>query len=93
MEVKDEDEAIPLHDACAGGKVGHGPYHFFCYSISRHGQSLWLIVLFLVEIELAGYLEIVELLFSRASGPECVKRMIDTIDIEGDTVSILHILK
>lgn len=25
MEVKDEDEAIPLHDACAGGKVGHGP--------------------------------------------------------------------
>ncbi|CAF1703770.1 BnaC03g35800D [Brassica napus] len=51
MEVKDEDEAIPLHDACAG----------------------------------AGYLEIVELLFSRASGPECVKRMIETIDVEGDT--------
>jgi hypothetical protein len=25
MEVKDEDEAIPLHDACAGGKVCHGP--------------------------------------------------------------------
>lgn len=21
MEVKDEDEAIPLHDACAGGKT------------------------------------------------------------------------
>lgn len=26
MEVKDEDEAIPLHDACAGGKVGQWPY-------------------------------------------------------------------
>ncbi|CAH8369591.1 unnamed protein product [Eruca vesicaria subsp. sativa] len=51
MEIKDEDEAIPLHDACAG----------------------------------AGYLEIVELLFSRATGPEYVKRMIETIDVEGDT--------
>ncbi|CAH8323550.1 unnamed protein product [Eruca vesicaria subsp. sativa] len=52
MEIKDEDEAIRLHDACAG----------------------------------EGYLEIVELLFSRASGPEYVKRMIETIDVEGDTV-------
>ncbi|KAL1193923.1 Ankyrin repeat domain-containing protein [Cardamine amara subsp. amara] len=32
-----------------------------------------------------GYLEIVQLLFSRASGPESVKRMIETADIEGDT--------
>ncbi|KAF8086261.1 hypothetical protein N665_0630s0012 [Sinapis alba] len=32
-----------------------------------------------------GYLGIVELLFSQASGPECVKRMIETVDIEGDT--------
>lgn len=32
-----------------------------------------------------GYLEIVELLFSRASCPESVKRMIETIDVEGDT--------
>ncbi|CAN8270048.1 unnamed protein product [Cochlearia groenlandica] len=32
-----------------------------------------------------GYLAIVELLFSRASGPEAVKRMIETADIEGDT--------
>lgn len=44
-----------------------------------------------VELGLAGYLEIVQLLFSRASGPECVKRMIETADIEGDTVSILHL--
>ncbi|CAN8259895.1 unnamed protein product [Cochlearia groenlandica] len=32
-----------------------------------------------------GYLEIAELLVSRASGPEHVKRMIETIDLEGDT--------
>jgi ankyrin repeat protein len=38
-----------------------------------------------------GYLEIVQLLFSRASSPECVKRMIETADIEGDTVSILNL--
>lgn len=25
IEVKDEDEAIPLHDACAGGKLGRPP--------------------------------------------------------------------
>ncbi|KAF2578855.1 hypothetical protein F2Q68_00002754 [Brassica cretica] len=29
MEVKDEDEAIPLHDACAGGKVYHVPLLLF----------------------------------------------------------------
>ncbi|CAH2054291.1 unnamed protein product [Thlaspi arvense] len=32
-----------------------------------------------------GYLEIIGLLFSRASGTESVKRMIETVDIEGDT--------
>ncbi|ESQ49080.1 hypothetical protein EUTSA_v10021529mg [Eutrema salsugineum] len=32
-----------------------------------------------------GYLEIIELLFSRASDPESVKRMIETVDIEGDS--------
>ncbi|KFK38378.1 hypothetical protein AALP_AA3G106100 [Arabis alpina] len=32
-----------------------------------------------------GYLEIVQLLLSRASESECVKRMLDTIDVEGDT--------
>ncbi|CAH8352196.1 unnamed protein product [Eruca vesicaria subsp. sativa] len=35
-----------------------------------------------------GYLEIVELLFSRASGPEYVKRMIETIDVEGASPTI-----
>ncbi|CAN6894430.1 unnamed protein product [Brassica oleracea] len=32
-----------------------------------------------------GYLDIVEFLLSRASGPECAKRMIETIDQQGDT--------
>lgn len=50
MEVKDEDEAIPLHDACAGGKVGHS-FTILSPFVS-HGMVtiLWLMVLFFVEI-------------------------------------------
>lgn len=36
---------------------------------------------------IAGYTEIVQLLISRASDPECLRRMLDTMDVEGDTVS------
>lgn len=48
----DEDGAIPLHDACAG-----------------------------------GFTEIVELLINSANNTDCVKRMLESVDVEGDTVS------
>ncbi|CAH8339458.1 unnamed protein product [Eruca vesicaria subsp. sativa] len=51
IEIKDTDDALPLHDACDG----------------------------------AGYLDIVEFLLSRASSPECAKRMIETMDRAGNT--------
>lgn len=37
---------------------------------------------------LAGYTEIVQLLISHANEPERVKRMLETVDTEGDTVSL-----
>lgn len=46
MEVKDEDEAIPLHDACAGGKVYHGPLLLFL----SQGMVSRSIALFLFEL-------------------------------------------
>lgn len=36
----------------------------------------------------AGYLEIAQLLLSSANDPVRVNRMLETIDMEGDTVSI-----
>lgn len=35
----------------------------------------------------AGFTEIVELLLGAADSTDCVKRMLDTADTEGDTVS------
>lgn len=52
LEAKDEDGAIPLHDACAG-----------------------------------GFTDIVELLMNSTNNTECVKRMLESVDVEGDTVS------
>nr|DAD28599.1 TPA_asm: hypothetical protein HUJ06_030067 [Nelumbo nucifera] len=34
-----------------------------------------------------GFIEIVQLLISSANNPDSVKRMLDTVDVEGDTVS------
>lgn len=36
---------------------------------------------------LAGFTEIVELLLNSANNEECLKRMLETVDAEGDTVS------
>lgn len=36
-----------------------------------------------------GYEEIARLLINSASDSDCVKRMLETIDMEGDTVSLL----
>nr|GMC86326.1 ankyrin repeat and SOCS box protein 13 [Ipomoea batatas] len=59
LEAKDEEGAIPLHDACAG-----------------------------------GFTQIVQLLISSTSDPTCVKTMLETVDIEGDTVSpFIHKIK
>lgn len=51
MEVKDEDEAIPLHDACAGGKVGHG--HTILLVFLSHGfvTDYGLIFFFLLNLQ------------------------------------------
>lgn len=37
----------------------------------------------------AGFTEIVEVLINSTSNPEAVKRMLESVDVEGDTVSIL----
>lgn len=34
-----------------------------------------------------GYLEIVQLLIGKADSPDCLKRMLESVDVEGDTVS------
>lgn len=84
MEVKDLYRATPLHNACDGGKVVHGPLYFFL--MVTFYCSLFF---FFWTWGRIGYLDIVEFLLSRASCPECAKRMIETIDLQGDTVSIL----
>ena len=38
-------------------------------------------------VSTAGFTEIVELLLGAADNPDCVKRMLDTVDVESDTVS------
>lgn len=38
----------------------------------------------------AGYTEIVQLLMNSANDTECVKRMLEAVDAEGDTVSIIN---
>ncbi|GJY11899.1 ankyrin repeat-containing protein [Tanacetum coccineum] len=38
----------------------------------------------------AGFMEIVQLLVGKADSPECLKRMLESIDVEGDTVSDLY---
>lgn len=70
MECKDEDGAIPLHDACAGGKAV---------------LDLCCFVLFSYFCAFAGKVEIVQMLLNAAS-EECVKRMLETTDVDGDTV-------
>ena len=35
----------------------------------------------------AGFVEIVQLLINSANDTECVKRMLESVDAEGDTVS------
>jgi hypothetical protein len=44
------------------------------------------VILHLMAI--SGFLEIVQLLFNRASDAEHIKRMLESVDSEGDTVSI-----
>lgn len=39
----------------------------------------------------AGYTEVVQLLINSANDAERVKRMLETVDAEGDTVSISQI--
>lgn len=47
----------------------------------------YLFISFPLSMISAGFIEIVQLLINSASGTECVKRMLETVDAEGDTVS------
>lgn len=90
LEAKDEDGAIPLHDACAGGGINLKS----CF-------IRWNLFVFLVEIcdvvllwmAISGFLEIVQLLLNRANDAEHIKRMLESVDSEGDTVSFFTLLK
>lgn len=62
---------------------------FFMYYSSD--ASLWQNLTSLLPFprnKIAGYTEIVQLLISHANEPERVKKMLETVDTEGDTVSL-----
>lgn len=59
-------------------------------------KLIWLILLgccfmtlFLLLTTISGFAEIVQLLFNRASDAEHIRRMLESVDSEGDTVSTL----
>lgn len=81
MEAEDDEGAIPLHDACAGGSIKSFQKieHFFFCKICN---------LILLLMTISGFTEIVQLLLNRAIDAEHLKRMLDSVDSEGDTVSI-----
>lgn len=87
LEAKDEDGAILLHDACARGGINLKS----CF-------IRWNLFVFLVEIcdvvllwmAISGFLEIVQLLLNRANDAEHIKRMLESVDSEGDTVRLLE---
>lgn len=82
MEAKDEDGAIPLHDACAGGEF---IACLLLFILPLCSLGCLFTSAFLNHF--AGYLEIAQLLLSSANDPARVNRMLETIDMEGDTVS------
>jgi len=82
LEATDEDGAIPLHDACAGGSLN---YHFLTLFLSLlvmicDVNFLWMAI--------SGFINIVQLLLNRANDADHIKRMLESVDSEGDTVSI-----
>lgn len=86
MEVRDEDGAVPLHDACAGG----GLYYLLLSSCPNdfYIEFFYIILVYLLN-NFAGFIEIVQFLINSANNTELVKRMLETVDAEGDTVSTL----
>lgn len=78
VEAKDEDGGIPLHDACAGGKLRKKSITF---DLNRFMPKIS------PDFFILGYLEIVQLLIGKADSPDCLKRMLESVDVEGDTVS------
>ena len=91
LEAKDEDGAIPLHDACAGGKNKNlSPStcsEFFPRKIIKTSVELFFFAPSLPLFSAAGFTEIAQLLLNTASSAERVKRMLEAVDDEGDTVS------
>lgn len=53
--------------------------------------SFFSIVFIFPQMTDAGYTEVVQLLINSANDAERVKRMLETVDAEGDTVSISQI--
>lgn len=84
MEVVDEDGAIPLHDACAGG--GRLQLLLFSCPNDLYSEILYIILTYLLN-NFAGFIEIVQFLINSANNTACVKRMLETVDAEGDNVS------
>jgi hypothetical protein len=81
LECKDEEGAIPLHDACAGG----------VYSWTYNSFMPLVIILFYFSCLTffgTGFTEMVQYILNFAANKDgCVVRMLNTVDSEGDTVS------
>lgn len=80
LECQDEEGAIPLHDACAGGMYFWTYYTF-----------MPLVIFFVFSPNIffrTGFTELVQYILNFAANKDgCVVRMLNTIDSEGDTVS------
>ncbi|KAL6010140.1 hypothetical protein ACLOJK_000571 [Asimina triloba] len=98
LESKDEEGAIPLHDACAGEVSSIEELMHVSYidlymqteeSVGLHHDSRVTILHFADwKIECApisGFIEIVRLLIAASDRADCVRRMLTTVDTEGDT--------
>ncbi|KAJ0476695.1 putative ankyrin repeat-containing domain-containing protein [Helianthus annuus] len=68
-----EDGDTALHLTCLYG-------HLSCVQLLlERGASVE------AKDEDGGFMEIVRLLIGKADSPECLKRMLETVDVEGDT--------
>lgn len=79
LEAKDEDGEIPLHGACAAGTI----YAHTAISFTRF--HMFNIV---CQLQTAGFANIVQLLLNKGNEMDIMKRMLESVDEEGDTVSL-----
>ena len=84
LECKDEEGAIPLHDACAGGV-----YFFYFFIFFAQGALCFYSLFYFVFLTFfcTGFTEMVQYMLNfAASRDDCIVRMLNTVDSEGDTV-------